>query len=261
MAVGAYARAESGWFRVTRTPVRLAGLQQPLRALHLADLHSSHAVPTPLLVDAVGAGIAQKPDIIFLTGDYISSFRHFDEQGLRSLFRAMARTAPTFAVMGNHDERRGSSEYLQGVLEGEGVAVLHNRSEIVTVQDQKLELVGLGDLWNLTEFDPRVAFAEVVERGGFPRIVLAHNPDTKDAIEHLDWDLMLSGHTHGGQVVLPFVEPSWAPVRDKRFIEGLHTWSGRQLYITRGVGNHSGLRFACRPEVSVLEFHPDSSNV
>jgi predicted MPP superfamily phosphohydrolase len=91
-----------------------------------------------------------------------------------------------------------------------------------------------------------------------PSIVLAHNPDTKDAIEHQSWDLMLSGHTHGGQVVVPFVEPTWAPVVDKRFIAGLYEWSGRQLYITKGVGNHSGVRFGCRPEVSILELRPPS---
>lgn len=200
------------------------------------------------------AGIAQKPDIIFLTGDYISSFRYFDEPGLRTLFRRLASTAPAFAVMGNHDEQGWSTEYLQGMLTDAGVRVLHNRSEVVTVQGETLELIGIGDLWNTVEFDPWAAFADV--RGGMPSIVLAHNPDTKDAIEHENWDLMLSGHTHGGQVVLPFVKPTWAPVLDQRFIAGLYEWSGRQLYITKGVGNHSGVRLGCRPEVSILELGP-----
>lgn len=65
---------------------------------------------------------------------------------------------------------------------------------------------------------------------------------------------MLSGHTHGGQIVVPLL--GWrpfAPVRDLRYVEGLHEWSGRQIYTTRGVGNLHGLRFNCPPEVSVLE--------
>jgi predicted MPP superfamily phosphohydrolase len=64
--------------------------------------------------------------------------------------------------------------------------------------------------------------------------------------------LLLCGHTHGGQIRLPFVGTPFAPVRDKRFVEGLHQWDGRWMYITRGVGNLHGVRFNCPPEVSLL---------
>jgi predicted MPP superfamily phosphohydrolase len=63
---------------------------------------------------------------------------------------------------------------------------------------------------------------------------------------------MLSGHTHGGQVVLPLVGERFVPVRDKRFIAGLKPWNGRQVYVTLGVGNIGGVRVNCRPEVTML---------
>lgn len=134
-------------------------------------------------------------------------------------------------------------------LEDAGIRVLHNRADVIEIGDRKIQIVGLGDLW-AEEADPAEAF-----RGcrNFPTVVLAHNPDTKDLIAGYPWQLMLSGHTHGGQVVLPLIGPCFAPVRDRRFIAGLYEWQGRRLFITRGVGNIYGFRFSCRPEVSILE--------
>jgi predicted MPP superfamily phosphohydrolase len=63
---------------------------------------------------------------------------------------------------------------------------------------------------------------------------------------------MLSGHTHGGQVIVPFEGQRYAPVADKRYVAGLRPWGARQIHVTRGVGNVGGVRFRCRPEVSIL---------
>lgn len=253
--------AEPRRFDVTRTRIALAGLAGEVKALHLADLHSSSTVPTPLLEQAVRAGLREAPDVVFLTGDYISTLRAFDEAGLRRIFRRLADAAPVYAVMGNHDAsgslRRdpwANSYAMRSILRASGVRVLLNESATLTVRDATLGLVGTGDLWTRAEFDPEAAFQEAPE--GLPTLLLAHNPDSKEPTEAYRWDLMLSGHTHGGQVVLPMVHPYWLPVRDQRFIAGLYEWNGRQIYITRGVGSPSGIRFRCRPEVSILQLVP-----
>ncbi len=118
------------------------------------------------------------------------------------------------------------------------------------VRDQSIRFAGVGDLWS-DDVDADLAFANVPADD--PAILLAHNPDTKDLLADRPWDLMLSGHTHGGQVVLPILGERFVPVRDKRFIAGLKQWNGRQVYVTRGVGNIDGVRVNCRPEVSVLD--------
>jgi predicted MPP superfamily phosphohydrolase len=258
-----YARSvEPKWFDLTHTPVSLPGLRAPIKALHLADLHSSRSVPTYLLAEAIRTGLREKPDIVFLTGDYISTMRFFDEPGLERLFRQLAKSAPVYAVMGNHDcagsvhDPNASTSHLQQLLRRSGVRVLMNASDIVEVRGARLSLVGTGDLWTRHEFDPDAAFAQADP--DLPVIVLAHNPDTKDRIVDERWDLMLSGHTHGGQVVLPFVHPYWLPVKDQRFIAGLYGWRDRQLFITRGVGSPGKVRLNCRPEVSILHLHPGS---
>ena len=106
-----------------------------------------------------------------------------------------------------------------------------------------------GDLWP-DEIESNAAFSSVDPHT--PVILLAHNPDSKDVLSERTWDLMLSGHTHGGQVRIPFDGPRFAPVTDKRYVAGLAPWGSRQIHVSRGVGNLVGIRFRCRPEVSVL---------
>jgi predicted MPP superfamily phosphohydrolase len=254
---GLYAtRVEPKWFDISQTPIYIPKLEHSFRALHLADLHSSTTVPTPLLLQAVKSGIRTRPDVIFLTGDYVSTLRAYDERGLLDIFRRLAKAAPTFAVMGNHDciGAKGSTEHLRQMLSASGVNVLQNASSIIELRGQRIQVAGTADLWNDGEFDPYAAFVGV--SGNLPTVALVHNPDGKKAISNYPWDVMLSGHTHGGQVVFPLIHPYWLPTRDQRFIAGLYGWQDRQIYITRGVGSPSGIRFRARPEVSVLDFRP-----
>ena len=175
---------------------------------------------------------------------------------MRALQRLSA-VAPTFAVLGNHDGgnwaryRRGNSDtrFVERMLEESGITLLHNRSERVTVRGERLTLAGVGDLWS-REIDGHKAFASV--RGAEAVILLSHNPDSKDKLDSFPWDLMLSGHTHGGQVIVPLEGARYAPVVDKRYVAGLKPWGSRQIHVTRGVGNVGGVRFRCRPEVSTL---------
>lgn len=262
-AAGAvYARVlEPRSLRVTHTPIRLRGIKSGIRVAQLSDLHSSPEVATSLLNEAAELVIQARPDVIVLTGDYITGPDEFDGPGLVRIFERLAAFAPTFSIQGNHDLTRGrtgranSSAHVLDLLQQGNTRVLHNRTEVIEIRNQALAFTGVGDLW-LDEFQPHVAFQQKVA-DDVPRILLCHNPDGKDATQTVPWDLMLSGHTHGGQVVLPFMEPSWVPVEDKRFVAGLYDWTdgpgNRQLFITRGVGSIRGLRFSCPPEVSILD--------
>ena len=165
--------------------------------------------------------------------------------------------APTVASLGNHDGGVWALGYggysttddVQSLLARAGVTLLHNASRIVTVRGRPLHLVGVGD-WSARQMDAQRAFADVP--AGASTILLSHNPDTKAALAAFPWKLMLCGHTHGGQLDLPFIGTPFAPVADKRFVRGLHRWEERWIHITKGVGSLHGLRFNCPPEVSVL---------
>jgi predicted MPP superfamily phosphohydrolase len=256
----AYARwIESGWLGIGQHSVKLssAGLSQPLRILQLSDLHASSVVPLTFIEKAVRLGLDLKPDLVFLTGDFISGrFDQFDEYA--KILQLLSTQHACYATLGNHDGgkwarvRNGyeDTQAVRGLLNNAGVTLLHNRSVEAQVGNNSVRLVGLGDWW-AGELAPETAFAGVPQRKGLT-LVMSHNPDTKELLRNYAWDMMFCGHTHGGQLQIPLIGTPFAPVRDKRFVKGLHNWNGRWLHITKGVGNLLGVRINCRPEISLI---------
>ncbi|MDQ6631046.1 MAG: phosphodiesterase YaeI [Verrucomicrobiota bacterium] len=251
---------EPHWLGVGRHEIKFAKSrkQSPLKILQLSDFHLSPAVDLSFIKESIELGIALKPDLICLTGDFITAGCNPVDRYIQTL-SLLSQCAPTFACLGNHDGGRWAgahrgfkdTEFIQSLLKKAGVVLLHNTMQTVRVRDWNLTLVGLGDAW-AEEMLPEIAFAPLPASRGDVTIVLSHNPDTKTQLQPYEWDLMLCGHTHGGQVRLPLIGTPFAPVRDKNFVEGLHYWNSRWIHITRGVGNLHGVRFNCRPEVSLL---------
>ena len=241
-----------------RVKLPCKSLTSGARILHLSDFHASSAVPFSLIENAVELGLEAKPDVVCLTGDFVTDATPFDEAEYARILRRLSMAAPVFASLGNHDGGAWAASAggltdtsaVRRLLRAGNIPLLHNRSEVVRVRHQSIRFAGVGDLWS-DGVDGDRAFANVPSDD--PAILLAHNPDTKDELADRPWDLMLSGHTHGGQVVLPIVGERFVPIRDKRFIAGLKQWKGRQVYVTRGVGNIDGVRVNCRPEVTVLD--------
>jgi predicted MPP superfamily phosphohydrolase len=251
---------EPNWLERTFQRVKLPckNLTSGARVLHLSDLHASSSVPFALIEKSVELGLEAKPDVICLTGDFVTDNSAFDEVEYARILRRLSSAAPIFASLGNHDGGAWSdwaggfkdTSVVRALLSAGNVPLLHNSSEVVRVRDQSIRFAGVADLWS-DDVDGDLAFANV--SADDPAIVLAHNPDTKDVLADKPWDLMLSGHTHGGQVVLPMLGERFVPIRDKRFIAGLKQWNGRQVYVTRGVGSIRGVRVNCRPEVTILD--------
>ncbi len=258
-----YVRAvEPRWLSVTRPVVRLdARAGAPFTLLLLSDLHASRVVSLGFLAAAVRQGLALRPDLICLTGDFITRGCAAPED-YAAVLRPLSEAAPAFACLGNHDggawaaRQRGDADTtrVRALLQRAGITLLHNTARTVPVRGQAVRLVGLGDLW-AGDFQPARAFA-AAPADATPTIVLAHNPDARQALRPYDWDLMLSGHTHGGQVKLPWIGPLVLPIRDRRFAEGLCRWEARWIYVTRGVGNLWGIRFNCPPEITLLTVTP-----
>ncbi len=250
---------ESGWIEVNRHQVQMAKTSRPIRLLHLSDLHASRAVSLGYIQRALSVGLETKPDVICITGDFITwKYRQYDAYA--EVLRTLSDAAPTFACLGNHDGGSwangtmklgmASSKPVRQMLQSAHIQLLHNRHESIQLAGQILNIVGVGDAWN-RECDPQQAYAGLDPNR--PTILLSHNPDTKKQLAAYPWQLMLSGHTHGGQVYLPGLGAPLAPVKDKKYVRGLHQIHGRWLHITKGVGNLHGVRFNCRPEVSLLE--------
>ena len=257
-----YARyIEPEWLELSKLeiPLKNTKISSKIRILHLSDFHYLPSVSLSFIEEAIAFGISQGPDLICLTGDFITTVAT-DFENYKKILRLLPKRAPTYACLGNHDGGLWAKKHfglrdnsaIKKLLFETGICCLHNQSCKISIRNQELTLIGLGDYWSL-ESEPDLAFKKVSKEVATPKVLLSHNPDSKEILGNYNWDLMLCGHTHGGQLVIPFLGTPFAPVKDQRFVSGLNPWKGRWIYTTRGVGNLHGMRINCRPEVSVLD--------
>lgn len=265
MGAGTYAVAvEPSWIEVRRVRIPVRGLPPALdglRVLHLSDIHRSELVTGRYVREAVETALSLRPELVLLTGDFITARPEAFRQ-LADELKPLGAAAPAFAVPGNHDYiqfypwlapslPRGGDQ-LRDALDRAGVEVLRNDRRLAQVRGGAgiVDLVGLDDYWS-GRCDPERAFDGAPVNA--PRLVLCHNPDAFRRISRRPFDLMLSGHTHGGQVRLPLLGAPFAPVQDRRFLAGLVAAEGRLAYVNRGLGYNRRVRFGVRPEIALLE--------
>jgi hypothetical protein len=238
--------------------IRSSASLPPVKILHLSDLHASWAVSLGFIQEAVELGLQLKPDLICLTGDFITH-QYADFDAYARVLAKLSAAAPVFACLGNHDGGGWagihggytSTQPVRQLLQQSRIELLHNRCAALRLNGRDIKITGVADAW-AENVDLPAAFPASEAGGGATRILLSHNPDTKEFLKFHPWDLLLCGHTHGGQIVLPLLGAPWTPVRDKRFIAGMYSWENRWIHITRGVGNVHGGRFNCPPEVSLV---------
>ncbi|MHC4135852.1 MAG: metallophosphoesterase [Planctomycetota bacterium] len=263
-AGGAYTFGiEPVWLRKIELDVRLRGLAPAFDGFtiaQLSDLHVGAGVPLDYLHEATALANAARPDLVALTGDYVH--RGGDAAGTTEAAAVVgALEAPAYAVLGNHDGAvyssegrpdRGAVTRVRDALERVGARVLLNERITLRRGDARLHVAGLGDLW-LGAFRPGTLPLRDPEG---PTIALSHNPDTAYDLAGHGADLVLSGHTHGGQVSIPFLGPPILPVRHRKFAAGHFDLGDMQLYVNRGVGWLRRVRLFVRPEVTILRLRP-----
>ena len=220
-------------------------------------------MPWSLIESAIRSGLKQDPDLICLTGDFITKGLETDSSRYLQILRTLSTAKPTFAVLGNHDggswarERGGYSDHrsVDRLLEDAQIELLHNRSRVFDLSSGRMNLVGVGDYWS-DEIDAPRAFQSATSEQ--PTLVLCHNPDACDLPiwkGYRGW--IISGHTHGGQVKPPFLPPPFLAVKNKRYTQGeFDVGEGRRCYISTGVGFTVHVRLAVRPEVAVMRMVP-----
>lgn len=260
--------------------VRIADLPPSCDGLRIAQLSDFHydglGLSDELLEEAIALVNRLQPDLVALTGDFVTH----DPSPIEPLskhLKALHSRLGRFAVLGNHDSYRpGAADYITRTLTAAGIEVLRN--QIAYPLGDALPLVGLADFWSKA-FSPKVLESLPSDR---PRLVLSHNPDSAAALANYRVDLQLSGHTHGGQIVIPGVRSPqqlyfdlcaklpcavrrWLPfghsacarvVRHWDWAQGLHSVGRNQLYVNRGLGTYLPGRFLCPPEVTLLTLRP-----
>jgi predicted MPP superfamily phosphohydrolase len=227
---------------VSALPPALAGL----RVGFLSDTHRSRTVAHELIDAAVRMLLAEQPDLIVLGGDYVT---WGDRQFVQPAAEALAPlTAPhgVFAVLGNHDDDRD----MPAALAARGFTVLRDQRTQAVIRGERLEIAGIR-YWT-----QKVKDITHVLRGATPNLILlAHTPARLVEAAALGVPLVLSGHTHGGQIVLPGI----GAVAARRYpiIAGAGRRNNTAAFVTRGIGTvYVPVRLNCPPEVAILTLKP-----
>ena len=247
--VAKYAIDEANTLSVERVEISLPRLPKKLdgfRILHLSDIHHSPFTGLDHIARAVTIASQLQPDLVVLTGDYVSHEAKFIAPVAKVLGELRARLG-VFACLGNHDHWT-DADLVTKHLEKAGIRVLTNEGTRIESDDSSFWLCGVDDhMVGKTDLPSAL-------KGSFPdefKLLLAHNPIIFRRAARAGVDLTLSGHTHGGQVR---VRDNDQRLIRRRRTAGLHQLKHSQIYITRGIGTVVlPIRFQCPPEISVLE--------
>jgi predicted MPP superfamily phosphohydrolase len=252
-ATAAYARfIEPYYYRVVEQDVFVRDLPQAFenfRITQITDVHHSRIVGLDEVRRVVNLAQSTKPDLIALTGDYTTTYRRFIEPCAEALGGLQAPEG-VWAVLGNHDHYT-DRELTTRSLERNHIPVLNNVNTTLRRGSDTLQLAGIDD-WSWAQSDWNRAFHRVDQNRS--TVLLSHQPAVLDLAETRHVSLILSGHTHGGQVTFPFVgAPARLATKDLKYAHGLFRQGDTQLFVSSGTGVIGlPVRLGARPEVAVL---------
>ncbi len=230
------------------------------KIVQLSDLHSkSFRNNQSNLVKRVKK---EKPDLIVFTGDLIDSEK-YDEKPSLILMRKLVQVAPVYYVTGNHEWWSGKFNSLEDKLKNIGVQVMRNSAEEITNGTDKIQIIGIDDPENVKEFYAKKATMEeniinslegLEEKDNF-QILLSHRPEMFSLYSEYEFDVVFSGHAHGGQIRIPFIGGLIAPDQGlfPKYTSGKYNSLNTTMIVNRGLGNSIiPLRIFNRPEIVLV---------
>lgn len=226
---------------------KLAGL----RVVYATDFHIAKQDQKRLskIIEFINA---QKADLILLGGDFVYGYndlKTMSPERIAAKIRKLNAPLGIFSVLGNHDWYIGGRK-MKHALQAAGIVVLENSNRILNYKEQKFTIAGVADKITCIA-DSELALKDSIE----PRILLTHTPDVFPDITD-SVDLVLAGHTHGGQVKFPFFGTLVVPLaHGRRYAEGFIEENRKKMIISKGLGtSRIPIRFNCKPEILVIEF-------
>jgi predicted MPP superfamily phosphohydrolase len=254
---GEFARHEISIVRCELALAKLPGALRNYRIAQISDIHYDEYTEPSFVRRVVGQVNQLAPDLVLLTGDYISNTplgREFAYQAMHRCAEVLRELACPlrFAVMGNHDSILGAPT-IRPILAAVGIPLLVNQHVAIERAGQRLWLCGIHDpVTHIPDLE-----SAIPEKPDGPVLLMSHGPDYADnVLAHPRGplvDLMLAGHSHGGQVRLPIVGALHLVDGGRKYVQGLFRLGQMQLYVNRGIGT-VGLPFRlnCPPEITLF---------
>jgi predicted MPP superfamily phosphohydrolase len=249
---------EPNLFKVETIPLKLPRLSRKfsgLRVAQISDIHMGGWMNLQRFQRVADLIVAEQPDVVVITGDFLigDDTIKFSMQSVTDLVTVLSPLTdsfPTFAVLGNHDYWT-DAEVVRQMMASAGVTDLTNTVFTLKRDEERLHICGVDDIW---EGNARLDDVIAQLREDSAAILLAHEPDFADTSASTGrFDLQLSGHSHGGQVVLPLLGPPVLPYLGRKYGSGLYKVGEMFQYTNRGVGMaRLPIRINCPPEITLF---------
>lgn len=252
-------RLEPAWVEVAELELALPRLSPAFdgyRLVQISDLHMETWMDSRRLLESVQRVNQLQPDLVAITGDFVTEIHPSTPTDLALGLSQLQASDGVVAVLGNHDYWTDAAIVRQ-VLVDSGIRELPNQFLTLRRSGTELHIAGLDDHWEGYADLPGL-LARLPERGA--AVLLVHEPDFADfSAASGRFDLQLSGHSHGGQVVIPFLGPPILPHLAQKYPLGLYQVKEMQLYVNRGLGMARPMvRFNCRPEITAITLRAES---
>jgi predicted MPP superfamily phosphohydrolase len=245
-----------GQIEITRLSLSLPRLGTAFhgyKLIQISDLHIGTWLDPTRLEGVVELVNKEEPDLVAITGDFVTFDPDVYEKDLVRVLQKLQAKDGLVAILGNHDHWT-DPDLVRKILHESGLKDLSNCVMTIRRGDDSLHIAGVDDaIEDLDDLD--YVLASIPSYGS--AILLAHEPDfARKSAECGRFDLQLSGHTHGGQIVLPLIGPPVLPPQGRRYPKGFYQVKDMFLYTNRGVGTASlRLRINCPPEIAVFTLH------
>ncbi len=229
-----------------------------IRIAQLSDIHFNSFMTAKHLARVVELTNAQKPDLVILTGDFVTAAHYRRERTANAeqawpcaeMLRRVEAPLGCFAVLGNHDYDTNADMVAEALSAGARIQVLRNRASALERDGSRLWLAGID---NVTAGRARPDDALQAVPGQECTVVAVHEPDIADELQRYPVDFQISGHSHGGQIRFPGVGALYLPRWARKYPMGHYQIGELQLYTNRGIGVVGlPMRFMCPPEITVF---------
>lgn len=223
-----------------------------MKILQFSDLHLGYYFSLQHLSQIVSKINAVKPDIVLFTGDLIDNYQTYtDTPFVASILKNIQAPFGKFSIYGNHDHGGYGTEYYEHIMRESGFELLLNSEKRIRLLDNsEISIFGLDDI---LLGKPKIKETLQRARKNIYNIVLVHEPDIAPQIATYPVNLQLSGHSHGGQVQIPFLGAIITPALAKNYVEGFYRIQDLALYVNRGLGRtRVPFRFMAKPEITIF---------
>ena len=252
---------EPYWLEIHQLSLKLPRISpefEGYRILQMSDIHMGGWMPVSRLQELVGLANSQEPDLIVLTGDFFSTISDAVASDLVTALKHLRARDGVLGVLGNHDHW-SNADAAREAIKACGVTNVSNGLQIIERNGALLNIAGVDDIWERQHRLDLVLDKLPAESAS---ILLAHEPDYADTSAAAGrFDLQISGHSHGGQVIIPFMGPLRLPYLGVKYPLGLYQVGNMLQYTNRGVGMiHPYVRFNCRPEITIFALEAPGGN-